>query len=293
MAKSRYNEIREISYCIFDPTGNITALVETEVEAAQQPAVAAGIMRVHSKVEQVGFVKTLPAEEAEGDTKVLLRMAGGEFCGNATMCAAALYAKRNEEHFGDIGYAGVKFDGIEKPFNVQLRREDAVSWAAGVLMPPAKSMDEIRMTAEDFPAAELGTLPVVRMEGIDHIIIEEESFYYKLKENRELTETIIKRICGILGSECLGMMFLADGGGERVMTPLVYVPGADTMFWENSCASGSVAAGQYLAAKAGSAVSIALKEPGGTLVVKSEPDRGETWLFGGTKLTDQLTLKLT
>jgi hypothetical protein len=54
-----------------------------------------------------------------------------------------------------------------------------------------------------------------------------------------------------------------------------------------------VAAGQYLAAKAGGAVSVALKEPGGTLVVESDPDTGETWLYGGTKLRDQLTLKLT
>ena len=77
------------------------------------------------------------------------------------------------------------------------------------------------------------------------------------------------------------------------MTPLVYVPGADTMFWENSCASGSVAAGQYLAAASGEAVKIALKEPGGTLVVESDPDTGETWLYGGTKLRDQLTMKLT
>ena len=283
----------DIKYCIFDPTGNITALVETEVGPADQPAVAARIMRAHSDVEQVGFVRILSAPESKGDVNVYLRMAGGEFCGNATMSAAALYAKRNEEHFGDIGYADIKFDGIDRPFSVQLRREDAASWAAGVLMPPARSIDELRMTAEDFPAAELGTLPVVRMDGIDHIIIEEQSFYYRLKENRELTETMIRRICGILESGCLGMMFLSEGGEERVMTPLVYVPGADTMFWENSCASGSVAAGQYLSRKAGSAVSVALKEPGGTLVVESDPDRGETWLFGGTKLTDQLTLKLT
>ena len=284
---------REIEYCIFDPTGNITALVETEVDTADQPGVAAEIMREHHDVEQVGFVRMVPKDAAAGGAAACLRMAGGEFCGNATMSTAALYAKRNEEHFGDIVYADIKVDGIEKPFGVQLRREDSNSWAAGVSMPPAKSIDVLRMTAEDYPAAELGTLPVVRMEGIDHIIIEQQSFYYNLRNNRKLTESIIRTICGILDSECLGMMFLADGGKEREMTPLVYVPGADTMFWENSCASGTVAAGQYLAAKAGEAVSAALKEPGGTLVVKSDPETGETWLFGGTKLRDQLTLKLT
>ena len=284
---------REIEYCIFDPTGNITALVETEIDPAEQPAAAARIMREHYDVEQVGFVRMLSKGEDPDGASAYLRMAGGEFCGNATMSTAALYAKRNEEHFGDIGCADIKVDGIEKPFSVQLRREDANCWAAGVLMPPAKSIDEIRMTAEDYPAAEFGTLPVVRMEGIDHIIIGEQSFYYKLLDNKKLTESMIRKICGVLDSECLGMMFLADGDRERDMTPLVYVPGADTMFWENSCASGSVAAGQYLAAKAGGAVSVALKEPGGTLVVESDPESGRTWLFGGTKLRDQMTLKLT
>ena len=283
----------DINYCIFDPTGNITALVETEVDAASQPAVAAEIMREHFDVEQVGFVRMLGKGEDPDGADVCLRMAGGEFCGNATMSSAALYAKRNEEHFGDIGCAEIRVDGISKPFSVQLRREDANWWAAGVLMPPAKSIDELRMTAEDYPAAELGTLPVVRMEGIDHIMIEEKSFYYNLKDNRPLTESLIKTICGVLDSECLGMMFLADGGKERELTPLVYVPGADTMFWENSCASGSVAVGQYLAAKTGKAVSVALKEPGGTLVAESDPETGGIWLFGGTKLRDQLSLKLT
>lgn len=287
------SRIKEIEYCIFDPTGNITALVETEVDVPSQPEVAAGIMRRHSDVEQVGFVRMYAPGEGPGGASVYLRMAGGEFCGNATMSSAALFAKRSEEHFGDIVDVSVAVDGISKPFSVELRREDASSWAAGVLMPPAKSIDELRMTAEDYPAAELGTLPVVRMDGIDHIMIGEKSFYYNLKDNRELTESLIRKICRVLDSECLGMMFLADGEKERELTPLVFVPGADTMFWENSCASGSVAVGKYLAAEAGEKVEVALREPGGTLVVRSDPDSGETWLFGGTKLCSQLSLKLT
>ena len=289
MADIKY---KEIEYCIFDPTGNITALVETEVDAASQPAVAAAIMREHHDVEQVGFVR-MPAPGEDSGADVYLRMAGGEFCGNATMSSAALYASENEEHFGDIASACIKVDGIKKPFSVQLRREDARTWAAGVQMPPALSIDELRMTAEDYPAAELGTLPVVRMEGIDHVIIEDSSFYYRLKDDRPLAESLIKKICGVLGSECLGMMFLKGGGEERILTPLVYVPGADTMFWENSCASGSVAVGLYLAYAAGKKVKAALKEPGGTLVVESDPAAGATWLYGGTKLRDQRCLKLT
>ncbi len=78
-----------LHYCLFDPTGNITALVESAVEVPDQPAVAAGIMCRHPEVEQVGFL-SLPAFPA----LPVLRMAGGEFCGNASMCAAALAALR-------------------------------------------------------------------------------------------------------------------------------------------------------------------------------------------------------
>ena len=77
--------ISQIKYSIFDPTGNITALVESQIPAAEQPTVAAAVMERHPSVEQVGFVRFDPAS----DPPVSLRMAGGEFCGNATMCAAA------------------------------------------------------------------------------------------------------------------------------------------------------------------------------------------------------------
>ena len=48
--------IENLRYYIFDPTGNITALVESEVAIADQPAVASCIMEQHPDVEQVGFV---------------------------------------------------------------------------------------------------------------------------------------------------------------------------------------------------------------------------------------------
>ena len=77
----------DLKYCIFDPTGNITALVETAVDIADQPAAASHIMELEPDVEQVGFI-SYAEDPAAGVAPVSLRMAGGEFCGNATMCAA-------------------------------------------------------------------------------------------------------------------------------------------------------------------------------------------------------------
>ena len=85
--------MEDLKYYIFDPTGNITALVESGVAAADQSAVASRIMERHPDVEQVGFI-TYADDAAAADVPVSLRMAGGEFCGNATMCTAALYMIR-------------------------------------------------------------------------------------------------------------------------------------------------------------------------------------------------------
>ena len=83
-------------------------------------------------------------------------------------------------------------------------------------------------------------------------------------------------------------MFLDLAGGTAVdsadamprLTPLVYVPGSGTSFWENSCASGSAATGMYLADRTGKRQEICLREPGGSLKVTSDPGSGETWLYG-------------
>jgi len=69
-----------------------------------------------------------------------------------------------------------------------------------------------------------------------------------------------------------------------VLTPLVYVPGADTMFWENSCASGSAAAGMYLAARTGAPADVTFDEPAGRLRVESDPVSGRTVLHGSAIL---------
>ena len=79
-----------IRYSIWDPSGNITALVESPIPIERQRTVASELMVRHPAVEQVGFVSLSP----ENDADAALRMAGGEFCGNAGMSAAALLQSR-------------------------------------------------------------------------------------------------------------------------------------------------------------------------------------------------------
>ena len=284
----RSEKLSGINYCIFDPTGNITALVESSVPVDEQPAVAAEIMAAEPAVEQVGFITyTDDKAAAVSGVPVSLRMAGGEFCGNATLCAAALYAlKKGLQGSADVR---VKVSGAPEPLAVSLEQTGEAAFAGAVTMPPAKSIDELKLSNGTLSDESALRLPVVRMGGIDHIIIEPDSGFLGLKDDKALAENLIRGWCSALGSDCLGMMFLgAELSGpvlsRRTLTPLVYVPGADTMFWENSCASGSAAAGLYLAAQAGTSVDVTFDEPAGRIRVESDPLAKKTVLHGSAIL---------
>ena len=276
-----------IQYCILDPTGNITALVESPVEAARQPAVAAALMERHRSVEQVGFLR--PAASPSDPVRGTLRMAGGEFCGNASMCAAALLLLRRQLKGGgaaapsDPVTVRLRVSGAAQPVEVRLWRESGDGFHGGVLMPPALRIAEIEFAF----AHTAGLLPVVRMEGISHIIILPDSPFWGLRKDRAAAERAVRAWCGDLAADGLGLLFLSGDTPRRRLTPLVYIPGSETVFWENSCASGSSAVGMYLAAKAGAAVDLTLEEPGGSLRVASDPSQGETWLYGRVRLLRQ------
>ena len=257
---------------ILDPTGNITALVESPVEIAHQPSVAQKIMALYPQVEQVGFLRPGNGEELPE-----LRMAGGEFCGNASMSAAALLASQNGKTAMRL-----RVSGAAEPVELMLAQDRENSWIVEILMPPAL---EIIMRAFSFDELQ-GDLPFVRMEGISHVIIEPNSGFFRLLHERGTAERAVRAFCESLRADGLGLMFLEGEGSNRKLTPLVYVPVSETTFWENACASGSAATGMYLAAKARAARELALREPGGTLWVKSDPHSGETRLKGHVRLAE-------
>ena len=290
-----YVQNRTIAYSIFNPTGNITALAETSVELSRQPAVAGEIMKAHPEVEQVGFLNT--NNPLGGGVQAELRMAGGEFCGNAAMCAGAMVLLRRhwEKPAGSSEAPGTDKDweqirvcvsGVSRPVEVCLRPLGEDSFSAGVMIPWTTEIEEREFTFH----SRKGRLPLVRMEGISHLIVEESSAFYRLKQKPEEAERALREWCGALSVSGLGMMFLERGNSAGSLTPLVYVPESGTVFWENSCASGSAAVGMYMAGESGQTVDVTLREPGGTLRARSDPEKRETWLFGQTRFVSAHTI---
>lgn len=250
----------DIRYALLDPTGNITVLVETPVPVPFQPSVAARLMEAEPGAEQVGFLTF-----GENMSGIRLRMAGGEFCGNAAMSAAALCAMDWKMSGGTLR---VSVSGAADPVKVAVRALDDGSVRGTVRMPRPVSVG-----GERFPDGSVR--PVVRFDGISHVVAESGL-------SREEAESVIAEWCRFLRADAVGIMLLDRVTGT--LSPLVYVPAAGTMCWERSCASGTTAVGAYLAAEAGGGpVSLTLREPGGCLTIETDP-AGDLLLTGTVRL---------
>ena len=240
---------------LYDPTGNKTILVETPVPERERKSVAERLMALEPSAEQLGFLN-LGGEDCD----MALQMAGGEFCGNATMSAAAHFAR---QHRLTEGWVTVKVSGADRPLRVHIRQQGTDgTYVGSVYMPLPLGIEQV----------ELGgySLPLVRLPGISHLISDGIL-------SREEAAGHIRDWCRTLGCDCLGVM-LYERERER-LTPLVYVPAVDTLFWENSCASGTAAMGAWKQHRQGGAVCGDFTEPAGILHVEAD---GETLMLRGT-----------
>ena len=236
-------------YYIVNPTGNITALVVSETNVGKYKNVSLGIMKNHPEVEQVGFVD-LSGEYPK------LRMAGGEFCGNATISTAALFCKEK-----DVTAAEVKVSvfGTQDPVTVKIKREHDRYFGETYLSKP------ISIKIEHFAVrGNSYNLPLARFPGIAHIICEENLGF-------EINEMILKKYAEEFGVPAIGIMIYDRK--NNTICPVVYVGDCDTLIRENSCVSGTIATASYLLTD-NDIVNLDIKQPGGVLNVfasKSEP----------------------
>lgn len=244
-------------YWLFDPSGNITALIPLPDETACDPSIAEAVMRAEPSCEQVGFV--LPGAET---CNAILQMAGGEFCGNASLCTGVLTAVRTGASVGSTIRLKIAVSGTSEPVSVILERKGEDFFSGNVVMPPVTEIRNVH-----FPDHEAAPVPVVIMPGISHAIVP-ESF------GMEQAEAVIRDWCSVLDAPALGIM-LTDATFTR-LTPLVYVPAVRTLYRENSCASGTAALGALLAYRRQSLCAFSLVEPGGTLSVSATPDGSVT-----------------
>ena len=248
-------------YYILNPTGNITAIViDKGISASDYPEISNAIMKKHNTVEQVGFLKI------EGSHPIL-HMAGGEFCGNATMCAAVLFCKINCLSDTDTF---VEVYGIKDLISVQIcKTGDGYDCKAKLPKPESISDVNFEIDGKSY------SLPTVKSAGITHII--------SCKTIDNLTaERIIRKYSKIFDVPALGIMLLDTS--TLNMTPIVYVQKCDTLFYENSCASGSCAVCAYLTQGINTEKEFVLAQPAGSLTVSSSDLTDHINLMGNVKI---------
>ena len=194
-----------------DPAGNITVFVLNAVPAEQRSEIARAILaKKELAAEQVAF--------RTGENRI--DMAGGEFCGNASRAFGMLLAKER----GIRGKAEllIEISGCDGPVKVSV---DTESHEAAADMPLPRSV--LERAVGDVR----GTL--VDLGGIAHFVTEEaepELAFFRRAESL---------FDGFPGVGAYGVIFL-EKGGSRIY-PLIRVPAAESLVWEGSCGSGSVA----------------------------------------------------
>lgn len=217
-----------------NPAGNITAVVLSSVSPELRPALSRAIMS-QGRAEQVGFAAQ---PGLGGDCRI--EMMGGEFCGNAVRSYGCLKAIGTTKKT-----LQVEISGATAPVPV---RVDAAAGAAFADMPLPLGVDWISLRGTNYP--------LIQCQGIGHLLaLDQKPDPTFLEEARPILNG--------LEQEAWGVMFL---NGQQ-LTPAVYVKSTDSLVWESSCGSGSVAAAWYLAGQNETAYAFHFCEPGGEITV--------------------------
>lgn len=199
-----------------DPAGNITLFVLDPVEKAKRGALAEKLMAIPEfQAEQVGYL----CEDADG-ADGHMEMAGGEFCGNATRAFGMYVAKKN----GLRGQCRLTLcvSGCEKLVSVDV---DTDAGTARAEMPLPLFVRRERVGSVS------GTL--VHLGGIAHFVVED------VKPSVEFFLEAEPMFGKLEGLDAYGVIF--HNSKTHRMTPLVKVPAANSLVWEGSCGSGSLA----------------------------------------------------
>ena len=147
----------------------------------------------------------------------------------------------------------VEISGTEAPVQVMVDLDKDMAFAR---MPVPTRLEQIGVQGCSYP--------VVMCNGICHLIA------LDMTPDETFVETALGALKA-LKQDAYGIMFLDAREGK--LTPAVYVPTTDSLVWESSCGSGSVACGWYLAMAAQVVDSLETKvytfaQPGGSIQVE-------------------------
>jgi diaminopimelate epimerase len=266
--------------------GNITVLVTDFVPLEKRREIADMLMIEVSDAEQVGFV----VSPRNADARLRLEMAGGEFCGNATLSLAAQTAM--EDAARNAVTVALEVSGAEEIVRVKVEPLAGDQFRCTMNMPLPGTVGAF----ETMWNGAVVRLPMVRLPGIVHFVIEQNDDTSPDEAMRAYAELRIKSLAQEVPAEAYGLIFLKkqEEAGEPSPCFLLYVPDANTLIWENACGSGSAAAAAYLAVQRGGQTEATLKQPGGDAIkvaVQTTLSTPEESAVTELKLTGEVTYR--
>ena len=236
-----------------DPTGNLTCLVTRKTEGEDEAAITRELMK---ECEQVAYLE----KPAMQDSRARIRLMGGEFCRNATMAGACFLAREDGLTTGKERTMQLEVSGAARPLVCRVRRTGENEFEGTVPMPSMESIQQIQEGRY--------ILTAVKMEGITHFILENAPLL-----DREEAEGLLRGLAEEMKDDAMGLLQWNRKIGY--MTPLVFVPGSETLVWETGCGSGSAAVGIREAMRRGDGTTeVNVRQPGGVIRVSVEVRQG-------------------
>lgn len=243
--------MRALPFTKWSPSGNTTLLFPAEsVTGAQQAATASQALMPHLLGgEQAGFCHLRERR---------LRMAGGEFCVNATRAFGALLALEEERTARQAGTPHHE-EVREHAFEVQVS-----GWQGPVGVRVRGSLPEWRVAADlELPACPMQQpapgVTLVRLPGIAHLLLDERHVF---PEDFLAASALLRREYELAALPASGVVWWRQVQHQLEMFPVVHVRDAGTTCLENACGSGALALGLRLC-PAGARRVFTILQPGG------------------------------
>lgn len=258
----------QLSIRIADPAGNITIFVMNEVPCEKYAQIAAKLLSIKEyHAEQVAF-QTVPKLGANGR----IQMMGGEFCGNAARSYGYLISTLLPEK-PDV--VQIEISGAEHPLTVTVDQQQG---SCKTEMPLPICTTSVSFNGSKYNA--------VCFEGIVHLIIQ------GARRSQEFVEELFAAAKKQIPSSAYGIMFLK----ETQMIPVVYVCDTDSIVWESSCGSGSMAVAVFMAlSQKDGEYCYSLQQPGGVIEASASVKNGKAVrcsMGGPVSLSEEIILEL-
>lgn len=241
-----------IDFIKMSPAENTTVLVTSVCPKRHYIKVAKRAMGYKFLyAEQVGFIRPSKYKNAI----LCLEMAGGEFCGNATLSAAA-YAKYKGLIEKEDFY--IEVSGVENPVWCKVMRKEKFNYYAKCQMPFALNTEEYKINLRN----QIIQGGIIKFDGISHFVFPVSGDFTDFTE-------VLKTLKRDVDDIALGIIPYKTLENQKYeIKPYVYVKKTNSSVYERGCGSGSLALGIFLNQKDKKQRCIEVIQPGGTIEVE-------------------------